>query len=143
MGQIVNVIFFAISLFTYSQPGNTSYGTNALSSITKGGNQNAAFGINALRNNTSGYENTAMGFWPLYANINGEATVGLLAQDIIRVFPELVKESKVGMLSVNYQGLIPVLINAIKEQEAKIKEQEVKNEEQDQRLARLEALFLK
>jgi hypothetical protein len=45
--------------------------------------------------------------------------IGLLAQDIEEVFPELVKEGedKDGTLSVNYQGLIPVLINAIKEQQ--------------------------
>ena len=49
--------------------------------------------------------------------------IGLLAQDVQEVFPELVKEAtnKQGTLSVNYQGLIPVLINAIKEQDDKIK----------------------
>jgi hypothetical protein len=49
--------------------------------------------------------------------------IGLLAQDIEEVFPELVKEGddKDGTLSVNYQGLIPVLINAIKEQQEELK----------------------
>ena len=42
--------------------------------------------------------------------------IGLLAQDIEKVFPELVSESH-GVKSVNYQGLVPVLINALKEQE--------------------------
>ena len=46
--------------------------------------------------------------------------IGLLAQDIEKVFPELVSESN-GIKSVNYQGLIPVLINALKEQEERIK----------------------
>ena len=48
----------------------------------------------------------------------------LLAQEIEEVFPELVKEAKDkdGTLSVNYQGLIPVLINAIKEQQNQIDE---------------------
>ena len=41
--------------------------------------------------------------------------IGLLAQDIEKVFPELVSESN-GVKSVNYQGLVPVLINALKEQ---------------------------
>ena len=41
--------------------------------------------------------------------------IGLLAQDIEKVFPELVSESH-GIKSVNYQGLVPVLINALKEQ---------------------------
>jgi hypothetical protein len=51
--------------------------------------------------------------------------IGLLAQDIEKVFPELVSESH-GVKSVNYQGLVPVLINALKEQEEKIKSQENK-----------------
>ena len=46
--------------------------------------------------------------------------IGLLAQDIEKVFPELVSESN-GVKSVNYQGLVPVLINALKEQEERIK----------------------
>ena len=49
--------------------------------------------------------------------------IGLLAQDIEKVFPELVSESH-GVKSVNYQGLVPVLINALKEQDAMMKEQD-------------------
>ena len=55
---------------------------------------------------------------------NGAQKIGVLAQDIQEVFPELVSEDNEGMLSVNYQGLIPVLINALKEQEAKIVKQQ-------------------
>lgn len=73
-------------------------------------------------------------------NDSGEVAIGVLAQDIKKVFPELVKERKDGMLSVNYQGLIPVLVNALKEQE---KRYQLKFEQQEQRLARLEALLLK
>ncbi len=64
--------------------------------------------------------------------------IGLLAQDVQKVFPELVREATdtQGTLSVNYQGLIPVLINAIKEQDDKIREQ-------DEKLERLEALMVK
>jgi len=53
-----------------------------------------------------------------------DAKIGLLAQDVQKVLPELVKEAddKEGTLSVNYQGLIPVLINAIKEQQKQIDE---------------------
>ena len=48
--------------------------------------------------------------------------IGLLAQDVLAAFPELVKKGgdEDGTLSVNYQGLIPVLINAIKEQQEQI-----------------------
>ncbi len=64
--------------------------------------------------------------------------IGLLAQDVQKVFPELVKKAsdEQGTLSINYQGLIPVLINAIKEQDERIKEQ-------DDKINRLEALVQK
>ena len=41
--------------------------------------------------------------------------IGLLAQDVQAVFPELVEENNEYM-SVNYQALIPVLIRAVNEQ---------------------------
>ncbi|NCF41876.1 MAG: hypothetical protein GWP32_03120 [Bacteroidetes bacterium] len=52
---------------------------------------------------------------------NGKQKIGLLAQDIEKVFPELVSESN-GIKSVNYQGLVPVLINALKDQQSEIDE---------------------
>ena len=53
-------------------------------------------------------------------NHNGLQSIGVLAQDVKEVFPELVSEDEEGMLSVNYQGLIPIVINALKEQEIEI-----------------------
>lgn len=41
--------------------------------------------------------------------------IGLLAQEVQQVFPELVHTDAKGNLAVNYQGLIPVIIEAIKE----------------------------
>ena len=51
---------------------------------------------------------------------NGKQKIGVLAQDIQKVFPELVTTDDKEMLAVNYQGLVPVLINALKEQDDKI-----------------------
>jgi hypothetical protein len=53
-----------------------------------------------------------------------KSKIGLLAQDVQKAFPELVKttNNEDKTLSVNYQGLIPVLINAIKEQQKQIDE---------------------
>ena len=51
---------------------------------------------------------------------DGKQKIGVLAQDIQNVFPELVSQDDDKMLTVNYQGLIPILINALKEQDAKI-----------------------
>ena len=58
--------------------------------------------------------------------MKGKQKIGVLAQEIKEVFPELVSEDDNEMLAVNYQGLVPVLINALKEQDEKMKEQEKK-----------------
>lgn len=43
--------------------------------------------------------------------------IGLSAQDLQQVYPELVVEGQDGSLGVDYVGLIPVLIEALKEQQ--------------------------
>ena len=53
--------------------------------------------------------------------MNGKQKIGVLAQEIKEVFPELVTKDENENLAVNYQGLVPVLINALKEQEERIK----------------------
>ena len=52
--------------------------------------------------------------------MKGKQKIGVLAQEIQEVFPELVSEDDNEMLAVNYQGLVPILINALKEQDEKI-----------------------
>ena len=59
---------------------------------------------------------------------NKKQKIGVLAQDIEKVFPELVSESN-GVKSVNYQGLVPVLINALKEQDTKLNKQQAEIDE--------------
>ena len=54
--------------------------------------------------------------------MKGKQKIGVLAQEIKEVFPELVSEDDNEMLAVNYQGLVPVLINALKEQQNEIDE---------------------
>ena len=41
---------------------------------------------------------------------------GFIAQDMKEFFPELVEENADGLLSINYTGLIPLLVESIKEQ---------------------------
>ena len=48
-------------------------------------------------------------------DVEQKEKIGLLAQDVQAVFPELVVENNEYM-SVNYQGLIPILISAVNEQ---------------------------
>jgi hypothetical protein len=45
---------------------------------------------------------------------------GIIAQDLQKVFPDLVYESQNGTLGILYDGLIPIIIEAIKEQQAQI-----------------------
>ena len=72
--------------------------------------------------------------------------VGFIAQEMQAVMPELVKTDAEGMMSVNYIGVIPVLVEALKEQHEVIEEKETRiaaleaqNTELKDRLARIEA----
>jgi hypothetical protein len=51
---------------------------------------------------------------------NGTESLGLIAQDVQKVFPQLVQNGPNGKLGVNYIGLIPVLVECIKEQQVQI-----------------------
>ena len=46
--------------------------------------------------------------------------IGFIAQDVQEVLPELVRENKKGNLSLRYQGVTPILLEAIKELKAEI-----------------------
>jgi hypothetical protein len=59
--------------------------------------------------------------------------IGLLAQEVEKYFPELVKENEKGFKSVNYSGLLPVLVEAIKEQQKMISELQEKVERLEKR----------
>lgn len=49
-----------------------------------------------------------------------QTQIGLLAQDLQKVYPNLVIEDKEGILGINYSGLVAVLVAAIKEQQVQI-----------------------
>ena len=75
--------------------------------------------------------------------MKGKQKIGVLAQEIKEVFPELVSEDDNEMLAVNYQGLVPVLINALKEQQSEIdrlKKQETKFEKQQAEIDELKEM---
>ena len=64
-------------------------------------------------------------------NFSKSKQIGFLAQNVQKVFPELVSSDDEGYLSVNYIGIIPILVEAVKEQnsiiDAKNKELELLN----------------
>ena len=74
----------------------------------------------------------------LYAQNNSDKKLGLIAQDLQRIIPEVVKthvwekdeatgvvtRKDLDRLGVYYSDLVPVLINAIKEQQQHIQQQQ-------------------
>jgi len=75
--------------------------------------------------------------------------IGLIAQDLEQVFPELIFIREDGYKAIYYEGLIPVLIEGIKAQQSQIEEKEEKiealvqeNEDIKARLHKLETLLL-
>lgn len=69
----------------------------------------------------------------------GPKRIGLIAQEVQKVFPELVKEDSTNYLYVDYIGLIPVIIEGVKEQEALIEAQNAKIKELESEIGRIDA----
>ncbi|MEF8719789.1 MAG: tail fiber domain-containing protein [Candidatus Accumulibacter necessarius] len=65
--------------------------------------------------------------------------VGVVAQDVEAVLPEAVTTDEAGYKSVRYDDLIPLLIEALKEQDRTVKEQAQLVAQQQQEIARLAA----
>lgn len=63
---------------------------------------------------------------------------GFLAQDVQELFPDLVYKDSAGMLGIDYIGIIPLLVNAINEQEITITTQNEKISDLETRLTILE-----
>ena len=56
-------------------------------------------------------------------NFSDKEQIGFVAQELKEAFPQLVSEGKDGYMAVNYQGMIPVLLEAFKEQQSQIEKQ--------------------
>lgn len=67
----------------------------------------------------------------IYGKQPGTRDAGVIAQDVEAVFPDLVTTAPEGHKLVNYNGLVGVLVEAVKELKAK-------NEALEQRVASLE-----
>jgi hypothetical protein len=52
--------------------------------------------------------------------------LGLIAQEVEKIFPELIDKNNDGMLGVRYTELVPVLVKAIQEQQLQIEELKLK-----------------
>ena len=59
---------------------------------------------------------------------SGAKTMGVIAQEVEAVIPEVVATDDEGMKSVNYQAMVGLLIEAVKELQAKVDAHEAKCE---------------
>ena len=78
-----------------------------------------------------------------YSQINGrkfsnDPQIGLIAQEVEKLFPELVSTDRNGYKSVNYTALIPIMIQAIKEQQQQINELRAGKQSQAQQIEQLQ-----
>jgi len=61
--------------------------------------------------------------------VENKTNIGIIAQEVEKVLPEIVKKRDDGYLAVKYEQLVPVLIEGIKEQQKQIDELKKKLEE--------------
>jgi hypothetical protein len=59
--------------------------------------------------------NSTRGIYDEKSQVFQKKHFGLIAQDLQKIYPDLVYQNDSGYLSVNYIGLIPILIQSIKE----------------------------
>lgn len=79
-------------------------------------------------------------YWKDQEKMGDRLQVGVIAQDVQKLYPNLVHTDATGQLSVNYLGLIPVMIEATKEQQTLITEQDKKIEALENKIEKLESL---
>jgi hypothetical protein len=57
---------------------------------------------------------------------NGNKSIGVIAQEIQKIIPEIVNTNENGIMSLSYDSIIGLLIEAIKEQQGSIVDMEKK-----------------
>lgn len=65
--------------------------------------------------------------------------LGLIAQDLEKVFPELIWTSETGYKAVYYEGLIPVIIEAFKEKEEENQQQKEEIADMKEEMSKMQA----
>ena len=125
--SMINVADGATS-YTSNQATNTSsnvtFGTINCSSLTATGNV-TAFSDATLKTDIHTI-NEALGIVGKLRGVtykwlsNGEADIGVIAQEVQEVVPEVIKETVDGIKTVDYGRLVSVLINAVNELNEKL-----------------------
>ena len=73
-------------------------------------------------------------FWKPELARSKSLQYGVIAQNVEKALPELIYENKKGIKSVNYLGLIPVLVNAAQSQQQQLNKQKKRIEKQNQQI---------
>jgi hypothetical protein len=81
--------------------------------------ENALHKVCSISGVTHGWNSTAA---RIYGKSETEVEAGVIAQQVLEVLPEVVAERDDGYLAVNYERLVPLLIEAIKELNIEVKE---------------------
>ena len=69
----------------------------------------------------------------------GALQYGLIAEEVARIYPELVMHDEAGKIQgVRYDELAPMLLNEVQKQQSRIADQDMKIQAQEQKLAKLE-----
>ncbi len=72
-------------------------------------------------------------------NFSKGKTYGFIAQEIEKVIPEIVQKDEDGYYAINYDAIIPILTEAIKDQQVTISKQQETISAQDEKMAKLES----
>ncbi len=75
-------------------------------------------------------------------NYSDDEQVGVLAQDVEKVLPQLVVTNYRGYKAVDYSKFSPIIIEAIKEQQSQIEDLKSENEDLKNRLSEIEKLLM-
>jgi hypothetical protein len=85
--------------------------------------------------------------WRIKENPDFEFTegrqVGLIAQEVRDVLPEAVSAGQDGYYAIDYDKIIPLLVESVKEQQAEVLEKDLRIEELETRLENLETVVTK
>jgi hypothetical protein len=99
-------------------------------------------GFLLLSNSLSGiYQLKGYHYKWIEASRSQDLQTGLIAQEVQKIFPELVQTDEKGFLSVNYIGLIPHLIEAVKELKDENNQLKNKNQKLENRLDKIEEIL--
>lgn len=104
-------------------------------SLTQSSDERLKKNISSLRNDQVESLYKVRGTNYEYKQVKGKQ-FGFIAQELMQLYPELVTVGADGYYAVNYQGLIPILVEAIKDLKKK-------NEAVEARLSALEKLLTK